>query len=272
MPELPEVETIAADLRREVTGRRITSVHILRDDMLVFPHPKRAAELLRGHIITGVGRLGKFMLLRDGGIDVLVHLGMTGHLRLADASAPLAHHTHFIARLDDGRELRFDDARRFGRLAVGTRDELIASGALPRLGPDALTGGITGERLATLLRSRAPLKACLLDQSRLAGLGNIYADESCFRAGLRPDRIAASLTPEEAAALARSIRTTLRLAVRNRGSSIDDYRDVWNAKGKQQERLLVYGRSGKPCTSCGETLSRGTVAGRTTVWCGRCQV
>jgi len=201
-----------------------------------------------------------------------VHLGMTGQLRLVDPVAPLANHTHAVFFLDDGRQLRYRDPRRFGRLLLGTEQALLSSKKMPRLGPEPIDPEFAPDELYRRLRTRrAAIKAVLLDQGAIAGVGNIYADESLHKARLRPDRIAGSLSKKSARRLHESLRESLTLAIANRGSSVDTYRDAWGEIGGQQEKLLVYGRAGEPCFTCGRPLSAIRIAGRTTVFCRRCQ-
>ena len=269
MPELPEVETVARDLRSALVGRRIEAVRLSRGDVLRTPPPDVFAQVMAGQSVTGVDRRGKFILLQmDGGDDFMVHLGMTGHLLVCDRDAPEARHTHLRARLDDGRELRFDDTRRFGRLAYGSRAQLEREHALPALGVEPLSNEFTADALWRLLHpSTRTLKAALLDQRRVAGLGNIYIDEACFAAGVRPTRRCNRVTRAQMASLHDAIRATLQRAIVNRGTTVDDYRDVWNARGNHQEVLQVYGRGGQPCLRCGTALKRTVIGGRTTVYC-----
>ncbi len=269
MPELPEVETVARDLRSALVGRRIEDVRLSRSDVLRTPPADVFTQVVAGQSVTSVDRRGKFILLgMDGGDDFMVHLGMTGHLLVCDGTAPEAPHTHLRARLDDGRELRFDDTRRFGRLAYGSREQLEQEHALPALGIEPLSDEFTPEALWRLLHpSTRTIKAALLDQRRVAGMGNIYIDEACFVAGVRPARRCNRVTRAQMTALHSAIRVTLQRAISNRGSSIDDYRDVWNARGNHQEVLQVYGRAGQPCVLCGTALQRTVIGGRTTVYC-----
>lgn len=264
---------MARGLRDAVLGRRIEDVHLARQDVLRMPPAEVFAKVIAGQSVTSVDRRGKFILLgMDSGDDLMVHLGMTGHLIVSDADVPPVRHTHMRARLDDGRELRFDDTRRFGRLAYGSRALLEASRVLPPLGIEPLSDEFTVAELQRLLRrSTRTVKAALLDQARVAGLGNIYIDEACFEAGIRPTRRCHRLTRAQVASLHGAIQTILRRAIVNRGSSVDDYRDVWNARGSHQEVLQVYGRGGMPCFRCGATLTRTVTAGRTTVYCPHCQ-
>jgi len=273
VPELPEVETVARDLRGAVTGRRIEHVIVDRPDVVRVPDGRMLPALLTGQRFEAVERRGKYLLLGlDSGDELMVHLGMTGHLLVCDADAPVAKHTHIRASLDDGRELRFDDARRFGRVAYGSREALTTARVLPRLGVEPLSDAFSQDRLDAVLRTTTrTVKAALLDQKGVAGLGNIYIDEACFMAGVRPTRRCHRLTRRERAALLDAIRRVLTAAVVNRGTSVDDYRDVWNARGSNQERLQVYGRAGMPCFACGKTLRRTVNAGGTAVSCASCR-
>jgi formamidopyrimidine-DNA glycosylase len=273
VPELPEVETVANDLRGAVVGRQVLTVQLGHPKVLRFPVPEVFAAVLPGMRVVSVSRRGKFIVCAlDSGEDLVFHLGMTGHLLVCDADAPVALHTHLRALLDDGRELRYDDARRFGRILLGPRTTLEASRVLPMLGVEPLSDDFTTARLDAVLRSTTrTVKAALLDQRAIAGLGNIYVDEACHLAGVRPGRRCHTLTRAQRAALHAAIPTVLRAAIANRGSSIDDYRDVWNARGSNQERLQVYGRGGMPCLRCGAILRQTTIAGRTTVYCSACQ-
>ncbi len=273
MPELPEVETIVADLRPHLVGRTIVHCELRFPSIVRHPEPEAFIDAITGQQIEAVGRRGKFILIALGGGRLLViHLGMSGQLRLVDPSTEIANHTHAILDLDDGHQLRYRDPRRFGRLLLGTEDELLTSGTLPRLGPEPIDPTFDADQLFKRLRHRrAPLKAVLLDQTTVAGVGNIYADESLYRAKLRPDRAAGGLSRKSVRRLHESLRESLELAIRNRGSSVDTYRDGWGETGNQQESLLVYGRAGQPCFTCGRPLSIIHIAGRTTVFCRRCQ-
>jgi formamidopyrimidine-DNA glycosylase len=273
MPELPEVETIVADLRPHLVGRTFTGCELLFPSIVRHPEPGDFAAGIAGMRIASARRRGKYILFDlDRGVLLVVHLGMTGQLRITESEAPVEKHTHAVMSLDDKRQLRYIDPRRFGRLLLGTEAELLAARKLPRLGPEPIDPGFAAEELYRRLRHRrAPLKAVLLDQSAIAGVGNIYADESLHRAGLRPDRLAGSVSKRSARRLHESLRESLSTAIENRGSSVDTYRDAWGELGGQQEKLLVYGRAGEPCFTCGRPLSMIRIAGRTTVFCRRCQ-
>ncbi|MFN2451060.1 MAG: bifunctional DNA-formamidopyrimidine glycosylase/DNA-(apurinic or apyrimidinic site) lyase [Candidatus Dormibacteria bacterium] len=273
MPELPEVETVVRDLRGALTGRRIETVDTGHAKVFRTQSPEAFAAGLRGTTVVSVSRRGKYIVVPlDSGDDLVVHLGMTGHLLVCTATAPVARHTHLRCELDDGRELRFDDARRFGRVLLGPPDELIASGAIARLGVEPLSDEFSAQALdAYLRRTTRQLKAALLDQRGVAGLGNIYVDESCHRARVRPTRRCHTLTRAQRAALFAAIPVVLNQAIVNRGTTFDDFRDLWDARGGHLEKLQVYGRGGQPCYRCGHSLRRTVLAGRTTVYCARCQ-
>ena len=273
MPELPEVETIVADLRPHLEGRTIVRCELAFPTIVRHPEPEIFIDSAVGQRIESVGRRGKYILLHlAGDLVLVVHLGMTGQLRLVDPSTPLEKHTHAIFFLDDGLQLRYRDPRRFGRLLLGTEQALVSAKKMPRLGPEPIDPDFAADELYRRLRKRrTALKAVLLDQGAIAGVGNIYADESLHRARLRPDRIAGTVSRKSAHRLHDSLRESLQLAIANRGSSVDTYRDAWGEAGRQQEKLLVYGRAGEPCFTCGRPLSVMRIAGRTTVFCRRCQ-
>jgi formamidopyrimidine-DNA glycosylase len=273
VPELPEVETIVADLRPHLVGRTILRAELAFPTIVRHPEPEEFVDAIVGQRIEAVGRRGKYILIHLGGdLLLVVHLGMTGQLRLVDEVTPLANHTHAVLFLDDGRQLRYRDPRRFGRLLLGTEADLLDARKMPRLGPEPIDPEFAADELYRRLRKRnAPLKAVLLDQKAIAGVGNIYADESLHRARLRPDRIAGTVSRRSARRLHEAMRESLRAAIANRGSSVDTYRDAWGELGGQQEKLLVYGRAGEPCFTCGRPLRVTRIAGRTTVFCTRCQ-
>ena len=301
MPELPEVETIVADLRPHLVGRTIERCELSFPTIVRHPEPEQFLDAVAGARIESVGRRGKYILIglappaeprsgrtnrrlagpdprivrtirEEGDLLLVVHLGMTGQLRLVDAVTQLEKHTHAVFFLDGGRQLRYRDPRRFGRLLIGTQNALLSAKKMPRLGPEPIDPDFAPDELYRRLRKRrTALKAVLLDQGAIAGVGNIYADESLHRAGLRPTRLANTVSRRSARKLHESLRESLELAIANRGSSVDTYRDAWGDAGGQQEKLLVYGRAGEPCFTCGRPLSVIRIAGRTTVFCRRCQ-
>jgi formamidopyrimidine-DNA glycosylase len=273
VPELPEVETIASDLRPLVVNRTIVSVDLRFPTIVRYPEPEVFARNLPGQRVGALDRRGKYMLLRlSGGGVLVIHLGMTGQLLHKLPEDPERPHTHVVLTLDNGTQLRYSDPRRFGRLLLGAEEELVAARKLPRLGPEPLDLTFTPRDLHRRLSGRrAPLKLLLLDQKILAGIGNIYADEACYRARIRPDRPPAAISRARVKRLHAALRESLLLGIVNRGSSIDDYVDLYGAKGRQQEELQVYGRGGKPCLKCGRPLTLIRLGGRATVFCRRCQ-
>ena len=276
------------DLRPRLEDREVQAAEVTVPGVLRYPLPAQFERRIVGRRLQRVGRHGKFMLVELAGaeLEVLVmHLGMTGRLGLYAPAAEAAAHTHMRLLLSSGEELRLQDYRRFGRVLLGTPVELAAAGVLPALGPEPPTDAIANPGAwgqfaraltpqlfdAALRRSKRAVKALLLDQAAVAGLGNIYADEACFRAGVRPTAVAARLGPARRRRLYAAIGESLRSAVDLRGTTFDDYRDANGERGFNQHRLLVYGRAGLPCVRCTATLRRTVVAGRTTVFCPRCQ-
>jgi formamidopyrimidine-DNA glycosylase len=279
MPELPEVETVARGLRQTIPGRRIVAVRLGKTDFIDDP---AALELhLPGRSIDSVERFGKFMLLRlsaapgdsttDNGNEsaaLLVHLGMTGHLAPQAASEPHEKHTHVWLELDDGRELRYTDPRRFGRIAYLAGEALRSE--LQRFGAEPLE--IDAAEFARRIRSRRTrIKALLLDQSVLRGVGNIYADESLWRAKIHPARRGSSLSAKQAEDLRKVLQEILRHAIAMRGSSISNFLDAQGEPGEYQRRHRAYGREGKPCYRCRTAIRRVIVAGRSSYFCPNCQ-
>jgi formamidopyrimidine-DNA glycosylase len=263
---MPEVETIVRDLRGPLVGRRIVDGTLLRPGMVRL-EPEAFMSRVVGRRVEKVERRGKYIRIGlEGGIWLLVHLGMSGRLSLALASSEMAKHTHATWRLEGGLELRYSDPRRFGRLGAGTEAEI--GQMMPRLGPEAIGEFSLHERLKG---KQASIKAVLLDQHVLAGVGNIYADEALWRARVRPGKPAGDLNRPQAARLQKSLKEVLMEAVVNRGSSIEGYRDAWGLKGQQQEHLAVYGRASQPCWRCGRPLRMQRLGGRSSTWCTHCQ-
>src|SRR5216684_7415002 len=281
MPELPEVETVARGLRQAILGRRIVSVSLGKTDFI--DDPVALEEHLPGRRIEAVERFGKFMFLRLSGATeagrtgengdaepafLLVHRGMTGRFAPSRAEQPREKHTHICLLLDDGRELRYTDARRFGRVAYLTRallaEELIGFGA------DALE--VRKEEFANrICGRRARIKALLLDQSVLRGVGNIYADESLWKAKVHPARLGVKMNRKEAEKLRRALQEILQKAILLRGSSISDFLDAEGEPGEYQRHHRAYGREGKGCHRCKTPVRRAIVAGRSSYFCPRCQ-
>jgi len=270
VPELPEVETIAASLRPKIVGLTIADVRLLLPKLV----RGDAADLLklRGKRIESVRHRGKMLLVScEGGVHLLFHLKMTGQFHWTPRRAPVDTHTRLcIAFRGHGRELRFRDVRKFAVLRVLVTDRPLESEALCGLGPEPFeTGPAEFNRL--LRRRKGRLKSLLLNQAFLAGIGNIYADEILFDAGLHPLRPAGSLTAPEIRRLGASVRKILEGAVAAGGSSIRDYRDADGMDGRFQNAHRVYGRKGEPCVRCGEPVLRRVIGGRSSFHCPRCQ-
>ncbi len=280
MPELPEVETVARGLRLTILGRRILSVTLRKTNFI--DDPSLIERHLPGRRIEAVERYGKFMLLRlsaaqgeenstnadSAPASLLVHLGMTGHIASTAAAKPWEKHTHAGFALDDGRELRYTDARRFGRLAY--LSAALLPGELEGFGADPLE--VTAEEFAARMRSRrSRMKSLLLDQRVLRGVGNIYADESLWRAKIHPAKLGANLSKKELAVLHRVLQEILKKAIVLRGSSISNFVDADGEPGAYQQHHRAYGREGEKCYRCGSIMRRAIVAGRSSYYCPNCQ-
>ena len=300
MPELPEVETIARGLAKRVTGDVIESVWLGQKKEPLKSLASEIASVLEHSQISSVRRMGKhivFDLARASNGNVrrrprrkpttasdkvsavadrsvrstqhtnsqwIVHLGMTGRLQVCEPEAEIAKHTHAILKLTSGRELRFVDPRRFGRLSVA------ADGDFDPVGVEPLDVDL--ERFVALFRGRkTPIKSALLNQKLLRGVGNIYADESLFRSGIRPRRKAASITREQLGKLFVSVKEVLKEAIKLGGSSISDYVDADGEEGFFQLKHRVYGREGEPCLTCKRPIKRVVIAGRSSHFCPKCQ-
>ncbi len=276
MPELPEVETVVRGLRGALPGRSISGLRLGKTDFIENPAALEAA--LPGARIEEVRRFGKFIGLRlakgtpgngaeNGQRWLFVHLGMTGRLTISRPEAPAWPHTHVWVALDDARELRYADPRRFGQMRLVDEESLPAF--LSRLGGEPLE--VSFEEFCGALARPAMIKALLLNQGVFRGLGNIYTDESLWRARIHPRRNAARLSGRERAALYRAMRQILATAIRMGGSSISDYVDSEGNRGFFQLRHNAYGREGQACRRCGSQIRRIIVAGRSSYICPRCQ-
>jgi formamidopyrimidine-DNA glycosylase len=276
MPELPEVETVVRGLRLSLPGRSIVEVRFGKSDFV--DDPAAIEERVPGTRILDVTRVGKFICIAlepnaaEAGAQAqlffIIHLGMTGRLSVTPAVEPVLAHTHGFFVLDDGRELRYTDIRRFGRMLIVPQSELAKFTG--QLGKEPLE--VTAEEFCLEFRARRTrLKALLLDQTVLRGIGNIYADESLFRARLHPARIAGNVAKEQLLDLHRKMREVLAEAIRSRGSSVSNYVDSEGNRGEFQLWHRVYQRDGKPCFRCKAIIRRIIVAGRSSHFCPRCQ-
>jgi formamidopyrimidine-DNA glycosylase len=283
VPELAEVETLRRDLVPLYVGRRLTGIAIM-GERTVRRHAPEVLQELRGEVLRGVGRHGKYLLFKwESGRTLVVHLRMSGQLLASSPGAPLIAHTHAVLSFEGASELRFVDPRTFGELFLASRPDGAATPYRARgrggpgteiehLGPDAVQ--VEPEYLERALTGRrAPLKSVLVDQRVVAGIGNIYADEICFDAGLRPDRAAASLKSAQVSRLTQSIRSVLEAAISKRGSTLGDgqYVDLRGHAGGYQAQHMVYGRAGLPCRVCGRGVVRLALGRRSAFACLGCQ-
>ena len=274
MPELPETETIARDLDRALAGTVIAGVTVVRPDVLRGITPRRLARLVTGALISGASRRAKAVVLALGtGDRLVVQPRFTGAL-LIDDGALDERERRFITvsfALADGRSLAYRDIRRLGTVALMSPREFAQLDE--RLGAEPLDQAFSAAHLSGILRdSRQAVKKVLMDQRRIAGVGNIYANETLWRAGVDPSRAARTVTAEEAEAIRAGLTGVLRESIEARGTSFRDYRDASGARGAFAAQLAVYGRGGLPCPRCGATLiDTNAIDGRTTVFCARCQ-
>lgn len=272
MPELPEVETVRRSLQQALAGRRIAEVtRIAWPRTIAEPSPELFRELLLDRAVLDVDRRAKYVIIRlDRDEALVVHLRMTGQLTVVEREAEPDKHTHIALSLDSGQQLFFRDTRKFGRIWLLDRDGLAV--LYDKLGPEPLDDALTAEEFRTLLRRRkGRLKPLLLDQALIAGLGNIYVDESLWLAQLHPLQTVGQLSDEQIDRLYAAIREVLTQSIERRGTSLSDYRDAWGAKGDNQHFLRVYDRKGEPCLRCGTPIERTLVAQRGTHLCPTCQ-
>ncbi len=270
MPELPEVETIKNDLAPRIAGCRFTGVTLLAPQMVRRPAPESLGPQLVGKTIREVARRGKYLIFRlSSGEALLLHLRMSGSLLLKPGPGEVAPYTRAILNLDSGLELHFCDRRKLGTIEL-VPDEAEVNG---KLGPEPLDENFTREVLGHRLRGRkAPIKAVLCDQTVLAGIGNMYADEALFSARIHPLRPAGALSRDEIARLHQAIVEVLKAAIGNRGATISDYRRPTGETGNQQDKFRVAHRGRQPCPVCGTSIQRIPIRNRGTYFCPRCQV
>jgi formamidopyrimidine-DNA glycosylase len=273
MPELPEAETIVRDLRSRIPGGVVARVVVTRPDVL---HrgltPATFRRRLGGRTITGVARRGKNVVIEfDAGLRLVINLGMTGRVVTSDAErAGELRHIAVRLHLRDGRAVLYDDARRFGDLDLRDEPGWLVRNA--ELGVEPLSDAFTPDLLHALTRtSVSPIRNWLLDQTRVAGVGNIYAIEALFRAGIRPTRRARTLRRRETTALRDTLRDVLQESIDARGTTISDYRDASGEPGAFEQRLRVYGRPGEPCSTCGSHIKRVVLSNRSAFYCPSCQ-
>lgn len=271
MPELPEVETVRSRLEPMLIGHALTKVEIL-DGRLTRPFdPAEVAAELEGERVTAVERRGKYLIFRfESGLVLLVHLRMTGGFQ--NARNGDKRHVRAVVRLDDGSDVTYRDVRRFGTWLV-LRDDQLDPYLAARLGEEPLDETFSTAALTERLRNRrAPIKAALLDQRTIAGVGNIYADEALWRARIDPRRAAGELTASELRKLHRGIRDALRAGIARQGATLRDYRAPDGSAGRMQHEFKVYGRGREPCSRCGTPIEKTRLGGRGTWFCPHCQV
>jgi formamidopyrimidine-DNA glycosylase len=269
MPELPEVETIVRALRQPLLGRVILEVRNDWPRHVGEPELAELQERIRGLRIEAINRRGKYLLFDlCNGEHLLIHLKMSGQLMVVSAGSPADKHVHTVFALDNGNELRFRDIRKFGRVHL-VRDPGVILG---KLGPEPLSSSFSADILFQRLQKRRRLlKPLLLDQTFIAGIGNIYADEALYHARLHPKRYSHTLTDSEAATLFDSIRKALQLGLDRDGASVDSYRKPDGSRGQMQEEFVAYGREGEQCYRCSGTIVRMVLGGRSTYYCPVCQ-
>lgn len=271
MPELPEVETTRRGIAPHVTGKRISEL-LLHEPRLRWPVPQSVAEAVRGAHIRAVRRRAKYLLMElDQGATLLLHLGMSGNLRVLPATTPRLKHDHFDLLLEDGQTLRFNDPRRFGSLHLVTHDP-GSHFLLAKLGPEPLEDDFTSEYLWRVSRGRrVAVKPFLMNAQVVVGVGNIYASEALFRAGVRPGRQARRLTREEVDKIVEAIKTVLAMAVKVGGTTLRDYVGADGSPGYFRQKLFVYERADEPCRRCRMPIRHRVQAQRSTYWCHSCQ-
>ncbi len=274
MPELPEVETVMRGLRGPLEGRRIVEAEV-RVPALRWPLPEGLGERLTGRRVTGLTRRAKYILMALEGEETLIaHLGMSGRMIILPrgSNRPPEKHDHVVLRTEEGMELRFNDARRFGMMDLTPSKDLAQHRLLASLGPEPLAAIFDGPYLARALAGKmTPIKAALLDQRIVAGIGNIYACEALFFAGLSPQRLARNVQGKRAEALASAVKDVLTRAIEAGGSSLRDYVQSDGELGYFQHQWAVYGREEEPCPACENSVRRMVQSGRSSFYCPSCQ-
>ncbi|HHW40000.1 MAG TPA: DNA-formamidopyrimidine glycosylase [Syntrophomonadaceae bacterium] len=273
MPELPEVETILRTLKPKVLGRTIERVEVLLNKVIREPDAEQFVKDTSGRALIGVERRGKYLLFKlTGSLVMVVHLRMTGRLLYVAPDLPRDQYTHVVFYLDNGKELRFHDMRRFGTIDLIPAGRLKTFHSLNKLGPDALDPSLTRDVFKKRLKGRTgQIKKILLDQTFITGIGNIYANEILWKARIHPERSAASLTPRDLGRLYHAMREVLMTAIDHRGTTIRDYVDGEGKPGSFQELLAVHGRENQPCPLCGNSIVRVKNGGRSAYFCPSCQ-
>lgn len=273
MPELPEVETVKRTLQPKLAGLSFEGAEVFLAKVVRTPESFRLDELIAGKKLLKLGRRGKYLLMRlSDGFSLVVHLRMTGRLTYCGKDTPVDKHTHVVFNLNNGDQLRFADMRQFGRIWLLPTDSLESLPGFKDLGVEPFDEIFTRDFLKKELRRRySRIKPLLLDQTFIAGLGNIYTDEALHRARINPERLATTLNAREVAHLYRAIREVLQEGIENRGTTVRDFIDSDGRAGQYQEMLRVYSRENKPCPACGKGIVKKKIGGRSSYFCPACQ-
>lgn len=273
MPELPEVETVKRTLQPKLAGLSFEGAEVFLAKVVRTPESFRLDELIAGKKLLKLGRRGKYLLMRlSDGFSLVVHLRMTGRLTYCGKDTPVDKHTHVVFNLNNGDQLRFADMRQFGRIWLLPTDSLESLPGFKDLGVEPFDEIFTRDFLKKELRRRhSRIKPLLLDQTFIAGLGNIYTDEALHRARINPERLATTLNAREVAHLYRAIREVLQEGIENRGTTVRDFIDSDGRAGHYQEMLRVYSRENKPCPACGKGIVKKKIGGRSSYFCPACQ-
>lgn len=273
MPELPEVETIRRDLNKELKGRKILKLKFYDWPKMLKPSPEAIAKAIEGKKIHDFDRRAKLLLahLDDHGTTVAIHLKLTGQIFIRKQSDAADRFTHVILELDKGEELRFNDLRKFGFMKlIESRSELEK--LLSEFGPEPFTREFTFEKFKKIVtKSTRMVKTVIMDQQKISGVGNIYADEALWRAKIHPTKLASKLNDKQLKALYEAILFVLKQGIEDRGTSVDQYYDTHAQKGKHEQNLKVFRQNGKPCSNCGTVVKKTRVGGRGTHYCPVCQ-
>lgn len=273
MPELPEVESVKNGLNNLIVGKTIKNVEVLWDNIIKDPAVEEFQQKLTGQTFSEVKRRGKFLLFVLDDYTLISHLRMEGKFRVEASGKPLSKHTHVIFTLNNEEELRYLDVRKFGRMSLVEHSDALLHPSLAQLGPEPDEKSLlTNHLMEQLKKTSRPIKAVLLDQRVVAGIGNIYADEILFLSGVYPGRLASELSEKEVVKLHQSILQIMSEAVSSGGTTIRTYANAFGLEGSYQSKLKVYGKEGEACSNCGHPIEKTKIAQRGTHYCPVCQV
>src|SRR3989344_7227090 len=273
MPELPEVETIRRDLNKELKGRKIIRLKFYNWAKMLKPSPEAVEKAISGAVISDFGRRAKLLLMHfEGGKTIAIHLKLSGQLFVRKPTDPPDRFTHVVLELDKGEELRFNDLRKFGFMKV-VKDKAELDNLLSEFGPEPFTPQFTFEKFKeTVTKSSRAIKTVIMDQTKIAGVGNIYADEALWRARIHPEVVANELNDQKLKELFSAILFVLKQGIEDRGTSVDQYLDTHAHKGGHAKNLKVFRLNGEPCPRCGTIIKKIRVGGRGTHFCPSCQI